>query len=50
MVRRGGIPPLAKQMTAKRAGATIVERKSSHAAYVSRPEAAASMIKSAARA
>lgn len=44
------IPPPAQQMMAKRAGATIVESQGSHAIYVSRPEAVASIIKSAARA
>jgi pimeloyl-ACP methyl ester carboxylesterase len=44
------IPPPAQQMMAKRAGATVVESKGSHAVYVSRPEAVASIIKSAARA
>jgi len=42
------IPPPAQQFMAKRAGATIVESKGSHAIYVSRPEAVASIIKSAA--
>jgi pimeloyl-ACP methyl ester carboxylesterase len=44
------IPPPAQQFMAKRAGATIVESKGSHAIYVSRPEAVASIIKSAANA
>jgi len=44
------IPPPAQQMMAKRASATIVESKGSHAIYVSRPDAVASIIKSAARA
>ena len=46
------IPPPAQQMMAKRAGATVqgVESKGSRAIYVSRPEAVASIIKSAARA
>jgi pimeloyl-ACP methyl ester carboxylesterase len=44
------IPPPAQQFMAKRAGATVVESKGSHAIYVSRPEAVASVIKSAARA
>jgi pimeloyl-ACP methyl ester carboxylesterase len=44
------IQPPAQQMMAKRAGATIVESKGSHAVFVSRPEAVASIIKSAARA
>ena len=44
------IPPPAQQLMAKRAGATVVESKGSHAIYVSKPEAVASIIKSAARA
>jgi pimeloyl-ACP methyl ester carboxylesterase len=44
------IPPPAQAMMAKRAGATVVESKGSHAIYVSRPEAVASIIKRAARA
>lgn len=44
------IPPPAQQMMAQRAGATVVESKGSHAVYVSRPEAVATIIKSAARA
>lgn len=44
------IPPPAQQMMAKRAGATIVESKGSHAIYVSKPDVVASIIKSAARA
>jgi pimeloyl-ACP methyl ester carboxylesterase len=44
------IPPPAQQMMARRAGATVVESKGSHAVYVSRPDAVASIIKSAARA
>jgi len=44
------IPPPAQQMMARRAGATIVESEGSHAIYVSRPEAVASIIKSAAQA
>ena len=42
------IPPPAQQAMAKRAGATVVESKGSHAVYVSRPEAVAAIIKSAA--
>jgi len=44
------IPPPAQQMMAKRAGATVVESKGSHAVYVSRPQAVASIIESAASA
>jgi len=42
------IPPPAQQSMAQRAGATVVESKGSHAVYVSRPEAVASIIRSAA--
>lgn len=42
------IPPPAQQFMANRAGATVVESKGSHAVYVSRPEAVAAVIKSAA--
>lgn len=44
------IPPPAQQMMARRAGATIVESKGSHAIYVSKPEAVAAAIKTAAQA
>jgi pimeloyl-ACP methyl ester carboxylesterase len=44
------IPPPAQQFMAKRAGATVVESKGSHAIYVSKPEVVASIIKSAANA
>ena len=44
------IPPPAQQFMAKRAGATVVESKGSHAIYVSKPEVVASIIKSAATA
>ena len=44
------IPPPAQQIMAKRAGATVVESKGSHAVYVSRPDVVASVIASAARA
>ena len=44
------ILPPAQQFMAKRAGATVVESKGSHAIYVSKPEIVASIIKSAARA
>ena len=44
------IPPPAQQMMAKRAGATIVEAKGSHAIYVSKPDAVAAIIRTAARA
>jgi pimeloyl-ACP methyl ester carboxylesterase len=44
------IPPPAQQFMSKRAGATVVETKGSHAVYVSKPDAVASIIKSAARA
>jgi len=42
------IPPPAQQMMAKRAGAAIVESGGSHAVYVSKPEAVAAVIRSAA--
>jgi len=44
------IPPPAQQMMATRAGATIQQSKGSHAIYVSKPEAVASLIEAAARA
>ena len=40
--------PAAQQFMAKRAGATVVESKGSHAVYVSKPDVVASIIKSAA--
>jgi len=43
------IPPPAQRIMAKRAGATIVEEKGSHSIYVSRPEAVATFIASAAQ-
>ena len=42
------IPPPAQRFMAKRAGATVVESKGSHAIYVSKPEVVVSIIKSAA--
>jgi pimeloyl-ACP methyl ester carboxylesterase len=42
------IPPPAQQGMSKRAGATVVEVKGSHAVYVSKPGAVASLIKQAA--
>lgn len=42
------IAPPAQQFMAKRAGATMVESKGSHAVYVSKPDVVASIIKSAA--
>ena len=44
------IPPPAQQFMSKRAGATVVEVKGSHAVYVSKPEAVASLIDKAAKA
>jgi pimeloyl-ACP methyl ester carboxylesterase len=44
------IPPPAQQFMAKRAGATVVESKGSHAIYVSKPDVVASIIKRAASA
>jgi len=43
------IPPPAQRAMSKRAGATVVEVKGSHAVYVSQPEAVADLIKTAAR-
>jgi pimeloyl-ACP methyl ester carboxylesterase len=42
------IPPPAQRQMAKRAGATIVETEGSHAVYVSKPDAVASLIEQAA--
>ena len=42
------IPPDAQRFMAKRAGATVVEAKGSHAIYVSQPEAVADLIAQAA--
>ena len=44
------IPPPAQRLMSKRAGATVVEVKGSHAVYVSKPEAVAALIEQAARA
>src|ERR1700733_7382392 len=44
------IPPDAQRQMAKRAGATIVEVKSSHSVYVSHPHAVATLIEKAAQA
>jgi pimeloyl-ACP methyl ester carboxylesterase len=43
------IPPPAQRAMAKRAGASVVEVKGSHAVYVSQPEAVAELIKQAAK-
>jgi len=43
------IPPPAQQFMSKRAGSTVVEIKGSHAVYVSKPEAVATLIEKAAR-
>src|ERR1700723_273363 len=43
------IPPDAQRLMSKRAGATVMEVKSSHAVYVSHPQAAAHIIEEAAR-
>ena len=43
------IPPDAQRAMAKRAGATVVEEPGSHAIYVSKPEAVARLIETAAR-
>jgi len=42
------IPPAAQRLMAKRAGATVVEAKGSHAIYVSQPKAVAELIEKAA--
>jgi pimeloyl-ACP methyl ester carboxylesterase len=44
------IPPAAQRFMSERAGATVTESAGSHAIYVSRPEAVASIIKRAAQA
>ena len=44
------IPPPAQQFMSKRAAATVVEAKGSHAIYVSQPEAVAALIRKAAQA
>jgi pimeloyl-ACP methyl ester carboxylesterase len=44
------IPPPAQRAMSKRAGSTVVEVEGSHAVYVSKPQAVASLIKSAAQA
>ena len=43
------IPPDAQRQMAKRAGATIVEVKSSHSVFVSHPQAVATLIEKAAK-
>jgi pimeloyl-ACP methyl ester carboxylesterase len=43
------IPPAAQRLMAKRAGATVVEEKGSHAIYVSQPKAVAEIIEKAAK-
>ncbi len=43
------IPPVAQRAMAKRAGATVVEVKASHAIFVSQPQAVASLIEKAAK-
>jgi pimeloyl-ACP methyl ester carboxylesterase len=44
------IPPSAQQFMSKRAGATVTEVPGSHAVYVSRPDAVAALIRTAAKA
>jgi Alpha/beta hydrolase family len=44
------IPPPAQRQMAKRAGATVVETKGSHAVYVSQPQAVIKLIEQAAQA
>ena len=43
------IPPAAQRLMAKRAGATVVEVKASHAIFVSQPHAVATLIEKAAK-
>jgi pimeloyl-ACP methyl ester carboxylesterase len=43
------IPPAAQAFMSKRAGATVVEVKGSHAIYVSQPQAVATLIETAVR-
>jgi pimeloyl-ACP methyl ester carboxylesterase len=43
------IPPAAQQAMSKRAGSTVVEVKGSHAIYVSKPQAVATLIENAAK-
>ena len=43
------IPPAAQRQMAKRAGATVIEVKASHAVFVSQPQAVASLIEKAAK-
>lgn len=43
------IPPEAQRAMSKRAGATVAEAKGSHAIYVSKPQAVAAIIESAAK-
>ena len=43
------IPPAAQRLMAKRAGATVVEVKASHAIFVSQPQAVATLIEKAAK-
>jgi pimeloyl-ACP methyl ester carboxylesterase len=43
------IPPDAQRQMSKRAGATVVEVKGSHAVYVSQPQSVALLIEKAAR-
>ena len=43
------IPPDAQRFMSKRAGATVVEVKGSHAIYVSQPEAVAALVEQAAK-
>jgi hypothetical protein len=43
------LPPDAQRLMSKRAGATVVEVKGSHAVYMSQPQAVAHLIEEAAR-
>jgi pimeloyl-ACP methyl ester carboxylesterase len=44
------IPPAAQRFMSKRAGATVVEERGSHAIYVSQPKAVAALVDTAAKA
>ena len=43
------IPPDAQRSMSRRAGATVVEVEASHSVYVSKPQAVASLIETAAK-
>jgi hypothetical protein len=44
------IPPVTQRTMAKRARSTVVEKKGSHAIFVSKPKAVAALIETAAKA